>query len=138
MACDLQMTQANAIKWRCKTKVYQFDGHEDTYPVDFMIGFAGTADDIITAVEFFKNPDSFKSCPNIRGLTGLVLTVKKEIFMFQHIAKWITVNEPFSAIGTGSIAALGAMHSGATPREAVQAATKIDPFSGMGIKEFTF
>lgn len=138
MACDLQMTQGNGIKWKCKTKVYQFDGSPDTYPVDFMVGFAGTADDIITAVEFFSNPDSFPRCPNIKGLQGLVLTAKKDIFLFNHIAKWIKLDTPFAAIGTGTTAALGAMHAGVTPKEAVKAASNIDPFTGCGIKVFNF
>ncbi len=139
MACDLQFTQNNAVKWKGKTKIYKFKAHPDTYPhADFMIGFAGSADDIITAVEFFSNPDNHKKVPKIAGLTGMVLTAQKDIYMFSSLGRWLLVNEPYASIGTGSPFALGAMAAGATPKEAVKAAIGKDPYSGLGIKTLSW
>lgn len=42
----------------------------------------------------------------------------------------IPVPDPFTAIGTGSGAALAAMHCGRSPKEAVKIASKVDPFTG--------
>jgi ATP-dependent protease HslVU (ClpYQ) peptidase subunit len=139
MACDLCFTQNGAITWKGKTKIYKFKAHPDTYPVcEFIIGFAGTANDIITAVEFFNNPDDFKKVPPIKGLTGLVLTQQKDIYMFNELGKWIGVDEPYASIGSGSPFALGAMAAGSTPKEAVKAATARDPYTGLGIKTLSF
>ncbi len=41
----------------------------------------------------------------------------------------IELNEPFYAVGSGTKAALGAMHMGATAAEAVKVASKIDPYT---------
>lgn len=139
MAGDLCYTQNGMVQWKGKTKIYKFNAHPDTYPhSDFMVGFAGTANDIITAVEFFSMPDNFKKVPNIKGLTGLVLTAQEDIFMFNDLGRWLGVNEPYASIGSGSPFALGAMAAGATPKEAVKAATARDPFTGLGIKVLKF
>jgi len=139
MAADLQMTQHNSIKWKCKTKMYKFSAHPDTYgECDFIMGFAGTANDMITAFEFFSNPDSFKKIPNLSGLTGLVLTAKGSIYIFDKLDKWLLVDAPYAAIGSGSMYALGAMSTGASPKEAVKAASKLDPYTGLGIKVVSF
>jgi hypothetical protein len=47
------------------------------------------------------------------------------------------VNEPFFAIGSGAPFAQTSMLLGWTPKEAIAAATKLDPMTGMGIKEYT-
>lgn len=135
MACDLQMTQHNSVKWKAKTKIYKFKAHEKTYPhCDFVVGFAGSAGEIISAVEFFSNPESFKKIPYIKTLTGLVLTEVGYIFLMSSLDQWLLIDEPFAAIGTGTPFALGAMELGATPKEAVRAAMKRDPFTGLGVK----
>jgi 20S proteasome alpha/beta subunit len=138
IACDLKMTYSGSIQWKCKTKIYQFDAHPDTYPVDFMIGFAGTANDMVTAAEFFSMPDNFKTVPRIKGLNGLVLTAKGEIYIFDTLDKWLMIDEPYAAIGSGSMFAIGAMSAGAPPKEAIKAASKSDPYTGLGCKVMSF
>jgi ATP-dependent protease HslVU (ClpYQ) peptidase subunit len=54
--------------------------------------------------------------------------------MFDNPSSWMKIDEPFFAIGSGSTTALGAMHAGATTAQAIKAATKVDPFTGMGVK----
>lgn len=45
----------------------------------------------------------------------------------------ITVEDDFYAMGSGRKFALGAMHSGQNPMQAVQAAIELDPYSGGGV-----
>ena len=104
MAGDLQFTNTNTgTKWKGKTKIYKFNAHPSTFAdCDFIVGFAGTASDIITVAEFFSMPDAFKNPPKIRSISGLVLTADKDIFIFDDYTKWLVVNEPFAAIGSGA------------------------------------
>lgn len=135
MACDLCFTQSDTIQWKGKTKIYKFKANDQGYPhCDYMIGFAGTAADMMTASEFFNNPEDFKRVPVLRGLTGLVLTQKRDIYVFSQLDKWLLMDEPFAAIGSGSTFAFGAMATGATPKEAVKIASLRDPWTGLGIK----
>lgn len=134
MACDLQMTQHNAIKWKCKTKIFKFNASEAYPNSDFMVGFAGTANDMMEAVDYFSNPGSYKKVPSLRNISGLILTSKKEIFVFDRVDRWLLLDTPYAAIGSGSMYALGAISSGATPREAVKTSMKMDPYTGMGTK----
>jgi ATP-dependent protease HslVU (ClpYQ) peptidase subunit len=136
MACDLQMTLSGTQKTKCKTKVFQFDPIEDFCPEPFMVGFAGDASEIMDAVDFFTHPEIYKKPPNTKGLVGLTLTKSGKIFQFSHPAKWVRVDAKCAAIGSGAMIALGAMHSGATPKQAIKAASELDPFTGMGIKTF--
>lgn len=140
MSCDLQFTNtASGNKWKGKTKIYKFSPHPDTYPVcEFIVGFAGSASQIITIAEFFSAPDNFNKAPKVGPCLGLVLTAKGQIFMFDDYTKWLAVNEPYHAIGSGSDYALGAMALGATTKEAVKIASKHDSYSGMGVKTLKF
>jgi ATP-dependent protease HslVU (ClpYQ) peptidase subunit len=138
MACDLQMTYRDALTWKAKTKIFKFKAHESLIPEDFIVGFAGTANDMITACEFFAMPDSFKNAPHIRGLDGLVLTASGTIYLFDRLDKWMILDVPFASVGSGSPIASGAMLAGATPREAIKAATNMDPYTGMGVKTLSF
>ena len=137
MASDLQFTQSNAIKWKGKTKIYKFDPHPDVYNEEFIVGIAGSANDLITVSEFFYNPEAFKRVPKV-NCNGLVLTKSGRIYTFTELDKWLYMDVPFAAVGSGSPAALGALHAGASPKEAVQAAMKVDPFTGLGIKQLSF
>jgi hypothetical protein len=126
------------MKFKGKTKIYQFEPHDLIHPCGFMVGFAGTASDIAQACAFFANPEAFKQPPRIRGLTGLVLDEKKNLFIFDSMASWLRVDQKFAAIGSGSPYALGALEQGASPKDAVKAAMQHDCFTGQGIKTYTF
>lgn len=64
--------------------------------------------------------------------TALVLT-RKGLFEYGKYCRGERVLEPFYAIGSGSKAALGAMHMGANAVAAVRIACKVDPYSGTPI-----
>jgi len=136
MACDLQMTVGLMTKVKTKTKIFKIPAHERHFNEDFLIGFAGTASDIIDIVDFYMNPDLYDRMPRTKGLSGLILTASKKIFVFDTPGKWLAVDQPYHAIGSGNNAALGALSVGATPKEAVLAASKIDPYTGMGLRYF--
>jgi ATP-dependent protease HslVU (ClpYQ) peptidase subunit len=137
IACDLQLTTPQQTRLRTKTKLFEFEGGV-TYPHSFIVGFAGSADEIIQAVDFFSNPQNYNKVPMVRNLNGLVLTSKQEIYLFARLDKWIRVNDSYAAIGSGSSIAIGAMTAGATVKEAVKAAIKHDINSGFGVKLMTF
>ena len=52
-----------------------------------------------------------------------------------HVA--LPVTDRIMAKGSGGDIALGAMHAGATPREAVKIATKLDIYTGIGVQVWT-
>ena len=135
IAGDLQMTNGT-MKFKIPTKLYKFSAHQDHYPhCDFMVGFTGTASDMVMAAQYFDYPETFpKGPPVIKGLQGLVLTMEGNIFLFDDYRKWIRSNDRFLALGSGAHIALGAMENGATPTEAVKAAIKRDIYTGYGVK----
>jgi ATP-dependent protease HslVU (ClpYQ) peptidase subunit len=139
MACDLQFTQSNGLKVKAKTKIYKFHATPGVYEEsDFLVGFAGTSGSIIQVMHFFADPVNFKP-PRVRDLQGLVLTEKGQIFsFFADYTNWLEVNEPFGVIGTGGSFALGAMHAGCDPYEAVKIAAAHDAYTGMGFKRLKF
>lgn len=139
MACDLQFTLNNQIKVKGKTKIYKFQPNEQHFEFEeFMIGFCGAASEIVDIVDFYERPDLYKDMPRCRNLQGLVLTASGKLFQFDRPDKWLAVNAPYAAMGTGAPTALGAMHMGASPKQAVEAASKVCPFTGMGIKVYNF
>lgn len=140
LAGDLQFTNMSDFsKWKGVTKVYRFEPHEKTYSVcPFIVGFAGTAQDIITVSEFFSQPDEFNQLPKVKGLRGLVLTERRDIFVFDTYTHWIKVNQPYMAIGTGAPFSMGVLAAGGSPTEAIKVAMKHDSFTGFGVKSLRF
>jgi 20S proteasome alpha/beta subunit len=60
------------------------------------------------------------------------------MFVFDDPSAWLVVDQPYYAIGSGSPFALGALAQGASAKEAVEAAAKSDPFTGMGVKSYNW
>lgn len=140
MAGDLQFTNIKDFsKWKGKTKVFKFKAHELHYPhADFIVGFAGTAADIIEVADYFDFPERWDKLPRVRGLAGLVLTADKKIFCFDDYAKWLKVEADYHAIGSGGPIALGVLANNGSPKEAIRAAMRHDSFTGFGVKELKF
>ena len=100
------------------------------------MGFAGSLEDAHGMLEWFNSPT--EKPPKTRSNEFIILTEDRKIFTFVNPTRWVSINEPFYAIGSGGSYALGALHSGKTPREAVLVASKCDAGTGMGVKSFTF
>jgi hypothetical protein len=137
---DLQFTNnVTGNKWKGKTKVYKFKANPATYAeCDFIVGFCGSASDIVEIATFFTHPEMFDKQPRVRGISGLVLTANKDIYIFDDYGKWLAMDVDFAAIGSGANYAIGAMENGASPRDAVRAAMKHDAFTGYGTKGYSW
>jgi 20S proteasome alpha/beta subunit len=139
MCCDLQFTVGGMIKTKGKTKIFRVSPHPMHYPEEeFIIGFCGNAAEVIDVADFYYQPENYKTPPKTKNLSGIVLTKSGKIFQFDNYGVWLSVNEQFAAAGSGAMIALGALHVGAFPKEAVLAACKVDPYSGMGTKLLSF
>lgn len=132
MCGDLQYTVNSAIKFKGTPKVFKIKAHELHSPEDFIIGFCGGASDFIDVVDYYYYPENYKKVPNPKSVSGVVLTMSGKLFMFDTPGTWLAVQQPFVAVGSGSSIALGALHAGASPKDAILAASKVDPFTGMG------
>lgn len=136
---DKQFTNMNTgNKFKGDTKVYRYKAHERTCSHDFIVGYAGTANDIVTINSWYSYPDLFDNPPRPpRQITGLVLCSDGDIYTFTDYMKWLKVDQPFHAIGSGMDYAIGAMAAGMSAKEAVKLAMKHDCYTGMGIKGFS-
>ncbi len=132
MACDLQATHGGTLKFKVKTKISAVD-NPLFYPKPFLIGYCGgleKAQEIINYVQCAKEPMKVKN----KGCEFIILTEDKKIYTFVNPHNWIEINDPHYAIGSGMHYALGALKAGASPKDAVIAASKLDPSTGMGVK----
>ena len=93
------------------------------------IGIAGTYADCIRFVNWWKRgmKGNFK---DIGDVSALLLSPEGKIFYFDGEAQSYLVTDKFMAIGSGAAAAMGAMHMGATPKQAVKVASKVDQYTG--------
>jgi ATP-dependent protease HslVU (ClpYQ) peptidase subunit len=57
--------------------------------------------------------------------------------MADHRLREVKLRETFWAIGSGEQAAMVAMHMGATAKEAVEMAKRVDPYTGGRVREFS-
>lgn len=137
MACDLQVSWPGGHKYRVTTKIFGLEANK-YIATPFYVGYAGQVAQVQGMIEHLRNPDEVKRPRNFEG-TLVALTEKGKIIhiCYPNPDTWVEVAEPFFAIGSGSNFAMAAMLLGSTPKEAVKAASALDPHTGMGIKEFT-
>lgn len=107
-------------------------------PDPFYVGYAGMVGEAQGMIEWLRYPEE-KKRPKRMECSLLVLTEKGKLI---HICypdpdMWVEINEPFFSVGSGANFAMAAMLSGADPKNAVLTASKLDPHTGMGVKEFT-
>lgn len=96
----------------------------------------GTSGSHILGEVFIKWYGTKKKKPNFgpkADFEALVVT-KDGLYHYDEDLSGGKVNREWFAIGSGSFAALGALYAGKTPEEAVEIATKIDPYSGLPIQ----
>ena len=132
IAADRQATHNAGMKFKLKTKLYSFDNLV-FYGTPFHIGLAGNMDTFADVIDYFTDPTAHKKAPRLNGGEAVILTQDGKIWTFSKADIWIGVDQPFYAIGSGMLFAMGAMEQGATPVEAVKAAIKHDPSSGYGV-----
>ena len=99
---------------------------------DLIVGLAGHETDCLTFLDWLRR-DQFSE-PNFRNYRGdddapdfaaLIWRDNQLEYWTEYLTPVILI-EPFFSIGSGSQAAMGAMHMGATAQQAVQIAAAID------------
>lgn len=113
MVADTQM-QIESIKSRC-VKIAKKNGH--------LIGLSGSeCPPLATFLSAFakKEPASIKDFK----FTGLIITPKGEIQLWDNLMTFEPLLTPFYAIGSGGHVAIGAMEMGASARRACLVAIK--------------
>jgi len=98
---------------------------------DMLVGYAGCMDSGIEFLEWCKRGKGSRGKPRdlTEEFTGLILD-ESGLYEYKGFLIPIRIEGDFWAIGTGAPAALGAMHMGADPAEAVKIACEIDPYCG--------
>lgn len=137
IASDLQFSHSNGFKFKGKTKLYTFE-NPLIHPVPFTVGYAGSVEGIVPVLDFLVDPTGFKKAPTVRYAEFVVLTADHKLYTFSDPTKWLQVDQPFYAIGSGATFALGAMATGATALDAVKAASKFDPMTGLGYRKVDY
>mgnify|MGYP000045880688 FL=1 len=129
------MTHSAGMKFKGASKVILVPNSKAIYGRDKVyMGYSGNAHRWSEVIQWFYYPENKK--PRIRDVEFLMLNDKKEIWHSVDFTNWLQVKEDYFSIGSGSLYALGALATGTTPKEAVKVASKLDPYTGMGIKEF--
>lgn len=124
---------------KINTKIWKFEPSESIYEHGkFIVGMAGSVNEMMDIVDFFSHPTAYKTPPRLRDSQGMVLTESGEIFYFSNPVKWMLIKEKYHAIGSGCLTALGALAVGASPKDAVKAAMNVDPLTGMGTRVLHF
>ena len=95
-----------------------------------IVGMAGESSACLAFAQHFDGemvPDE-----HLKGAAALVLCADG-IVLYDESARGERVQEPFFAIGSGAPVALGAMHMGATAREAAKAACRWNNDCGLPV-----
>lgn len=125
LVADGRMTQGDTIFNEDFKKITQGpNGH--------MGGAAGNASAVHAFLAWVKQPDPLASDPPAGEYSGVLVMPEGHYFLYENgapVGDSISSSLP-TALGSGAIAALGAMRAGASPHQAVIAATKTDIYSG--------
>lgn len=107
-----------------------FDSCVKLYRVlDTIVGLAGESSAGLDFLKWYSNQRYGDDPPKI-GNAHVIVLKRDGLYEVEGHGHLVKINEPFYAIGSGAKAALGAMHMGARPVEAVEIACKIDPYCG--------
>ena len=140
MSCDLQFTHSGGMKFKGYSKCMRLAKivAQSMFGADkAVIGASGDADKIGMAWDFLNDPMSYNGkVPNVKGCEFVALTSNGEILTSASLVSWIKVEQAYYSIGTGSHFAMGVMSTGGSSHSAVNAASKNDPNTGMGIKTY--
>jgi hypothetical protein len=74
---------------------------------------------------------------NTESFEGLIISEEDGILIFEN-RDWIRVNMDYIALGSGAVFAYGALEVGASAKQAVKAAMKLDPNTGGRVQTLEF
>ena len=95
-----------------------------------IVGMAGSSAACLAFVEYFNGGEV--PIEHLSDSAALLLS-PQGIFLYDDSTRGEIVNEPFFAIGSGAPVALGAMHMGATARQAARAACRWNNDCGLPV-----
>lgn len=97
-----------------------------------ILGISGHVVDNLLFIDWFKNGANRDNSPKFSGdNTFDVLELSPDgLFAWDDTLMRIEVTDPFMAVGSGYMAALAALHLGASPEVAIETACKVDRMSG--------
>lgn len=98
---------------------------------DKIIGYAGTVTQAMKFIHWYDSREG--ETPTLDDTEVLVLS-RKGIEYWDEAMHPLPIKTKFTAIGSGSQAALGALFAGADLKEAVKIACKIDTYSALPVK----
>jgi len=133
MACDQQATHGENYKFKIKTKIGAIY-NPLIHPKPFLVGWCGNLEAAQNMMNYMSSYDGTGKKPKSRDCEYLVLTEDRKIYTFVDPHNWVSINEGYYSIGSGSRYALGALNAGASPKDAIKAAMKCDPMTGIGVK----
>jgi ATP-dependent protease HslVU (ClpYQ), peptidase subunit len=98
---------------------------------DSLLGISGHVGDNLKFVEWFrsKNPDVSPEFSEDNSFDAIELS-PEGLFVWDSSLQRMEVLDPFIAVGSGYMAALSALHLGASPEVAIETACKVDRASG--------
>lgn len=102
----------------------------------FLLGFSGDETRALHFIREFK-VSGFEDYPHVKGCTILIVS-RKAGYVLEEDGEISDMREKKWAVGGSGDFALGAMHAGASAREAVLIASKLSIKSGMGVDTVKF
>jgi ATP-dependent protease HslVU (ClpYQ) peptidase subunit len=125
MACD-SLTDHGNIRLLIDSKIVRVRNE--------LIGMTGLREGSILFVEWYKGDR--KQRPEFKIDFSVLILNEKGIFLYHEHFVCIKVKHVFYALGTGAEVALGAMHAGASPKEAVEIACKVNIKTGPPVQVY--
>ena len=96
---------------------------------DSVVGVSGAYSSCMAVIHWLKQGSPEDDIPDFKDVYALSLR-SSGIWMWDGHPHPYKLNDKFAAVGSGSQAALAALHLGLSPKDSVQVAAKIDPSTG--------
>jgi ATP-dependent protease HslVU (ClpYQ) peptidase subunit len=98
------------------------------------VAFCGDAESELVYFRWFKDQTKPKPSPdNLKEFEAMIIRPNGKVYQSASLCQFVEVGKPY-AIGSGGSYAMGAMLAGATAKEAVKIAMKLDVDTGGKIK----
>lgn len=126
MAADKRVTGGPMFK---TTKIFRVRGS--------LLGIAGNVEQALRFVDWRRNSGPQPQFVETTSIEVIELTSEGKLFWWGAEMVGIPIEGGCYAIGSGAALALGAMEMGATPKQAIQIASKWDATTGSDVQTLT-
>jgi hypothetical protein len=104
---------------------------------DSILGLCGDWEDALKFLEWFNEGADLNAAPDYDDNTFDALELNHEgLYAWDKGLRRVPILNPYYAVGSGAQAALGALYMGATPAQAIEAASLIDLFTSGPLQQF--